>query len=182
LDGAGLALCARKYLSGVSPSFALSLFMVGSLIDVWDGPGLGTGAATHQLHLIPHTISPPSITKQLGAVEVAKTKSLPSASDDSTWGPPWSSGSRATYDGNTHGNSYPPCWRLSPSTQHGQRIHPRTPAHSEVGAHTKHSFGLSISGDPRGASQAATARWCRAPIAQRFACRKLGIELQVLSI
>ena len=28
--------------------------MVGSLIDFWDGPGLGTGTAKHQLHLIPH--------------------------------------------------------------------------------------------------------------------------------
>ena len=87
MDGAGLALCARKYLSGISPSFALLLLMVGSLFDVWDRLGLGTGTATHQLHLIPHTISPPSITKQLSAVEVAKTKSLPRASDDSKWVP-----------------------------------------------------------------------------------------------
>jgi hypothetical protein len=49
--------------------------MVGSLFKVWDRLGLGTGAATHQLHLIPHTISPPSITKQL------------SASNDSKWVP-----------------------------------------------------------------------------------------------
>jgi len=61
--------------------------MVGSLFDVWDRLGLGTGTATHQLHLIPHTISPPSITKQLSAVEVAKTKSSPSASDDWKWVP-----------------------------------------------------------------------------------------------
>src|SRR6266513_6460837 len=38
LDVARLALCARKYLSGVSLSFALLLFLVGSLIDFWDGP------------------------------------------------------------------------------------------------------------------------------------------------
>jgi hypothetical protein len=59
-------------------------------------------------------------------------------------GSPWSSGSRATRDGNTHRNSYPPCWGLSLSTQHGQRIHARTPAQGDAGAHTKHSLGVKL--------------------------------------